>query len=371
MRRFALLALLLSVPSLAGSAPAQEPAAASEASFGRDVAEYLARLEERGFAGTVLVVQGDERSVEAGLGLADREKQTPWTTRTHSTIGSISKQFTGAAILKLAEEGELSVDDPLSLFFEECPEDKSEITLHHLLTHSSGVQGLEKRDDEWVSRDELLSAVLGLPLQFEPGERYEYSNAGYSILAAVIEDASGMDYEKFLREELLLPAGMKETGYLLPDYAKERLAVGYRGAERWGTMLEDMYFEDGPSWVLRGNGGIYSTAEDMLLWMRALSSGEVLSEDSMQELWGRHVDKTNGARRSFYGYGWALFNSPDGRPLVSHNGNDAGPCFFNDLMWLPEQETFLFLQTNTYQQNTEAVLGRIVRRLTVGTPLPN
>jgi len=320
----------------------------------------------------VLVVKGDERLFAEGFGLADRENETPWTTKTHATIGSISKQFTAAAILKLAEQKKLSVEDTLGTFFEGVPEDKREITLHQLLTHTSGVAEFDEglRDSDWVARDALVEGVLGKPLLFEPGQRYEYSNEGYSLLAAIVEQVSGKGFEAFLVEELFLPAGMKETGFLLPKYDRERLVVGYRGEERWGTMLDDMYFEDGPSWLLRGNGGVYSTTEDMLRWVRALTAGTVLAEASVARLWTPYVDESNGSGASHYGYGWAILKARSGDKLVWHNGNDAGPCFFNDLIWVPEQELFVMLQTNTYAGPVEEIVIRIVERLLSGAPLP-
>jgi len=212
--------------------------------------------------------------------------------------------------------------------------------------------------------------VFALPLRFEPGKRYEYSNAGYSILAAVIEQVGEKDYEAFLVEKLFEPAGMKETGFLLPDYERERLAVGYRGEERWGIMLDDMYHDDGPSWLLRGNGGVYSTTEEMHRWVRALAAGTVLSADSVEQMWTPYVDESNGSGESFYGYGWAIIETPGGDKVVWHNGNDAGPTFFNDLAWVPEHEVFVMMQTNTYAGPVEDIVIRIVERLLSGTPLP-
>ena len=338
-------------------------------SFGIEVYEYLDGLHQDGFAGTVLVVKGDERLFAEGFGLANREEETPWTTETHSTVGSISKQFTAAAILKLSEKKKLSVEDPLGKFFEEAPEDKREITLHQLLTHSSGISeyGLGLRDTDWVGRDQLVSAVLEKPLQFQPGERYEYSNAGYSILAAVVEQVSGKGYEAFLVEELFHPAGMKETGFLLPEYDRKRLAVGYRQGTRWGIMLDDMYFADGPSWLLRGNGGVYCTTEEMHRWVRALAAGSVLNEESVEQLWTPYVAEGG---RYFYGYGWSIFETRGGDKVVWHNGNDAGPSFFNDMAWVPEQQVFVMLQTNTYEGPVENIVSRILQRLLSGTPLP-
>lgn len=357
--------------SLLALALVQSPAIQDDA-FGVEVFEYLERLHSRGFAGVVLVKEGDERLLAEGFGFANREKEIPWTTATHSTVGSIAKQFTAAAVMKLVETKKLSVEDPLGKFFADAPADKREIELHQLLTHSAGFGELELRDNDWISRDDLVQTALEAPLLFEPGTRYEYSNVGYSLLAAIVELVSGKGYEAFLAEELFRPAGMSETGFLLPKYDPGRMAVGYHGEERWGTMREDMYFDEGPSWVLVGNGGMYSTAEEMARWVDALAKHRVLSKESVEKLWTPYVDESNGAKASFYGYGWAIYDTPDGTQVIWHNGGDGMGSFFNDLAWVPEHELFVFMQTNDRISTPEAedIVARIVRRFVAGTPLP-
>ena len=303
--------------------------------------DYLTRLESRGFSGAVLVADREGVVLEAGYGLADREAGRPVTPDTVFTCGSISKQFTAAALLRLQKAGELSVDDALVDHFDGVPEDKRHITLHDLLIHGSGLPSSFAGDFEPVSRAEFLERVFAGALLFEPGTGFNYSNAGYSLLAMVIEDLTGRPYEEYLRAELLEPAGMRDTGYLLPAYEDGRLARGYVGSDRWGTLLERPMDEDGPYWGLRGNGGIHTTIRDMYRWHLALE-GDVLFGDADRELlYGRHNPEPGGG---FYGYGWSLVDT-DAGSLVTHNGgNDV---FAADFLRYLERGTAVYLATNT------------------------
>lgn len=330
--------------------------------------EHLHRLERLGFSGSVLIAQREETLLATGCGMADRENGRKWTPRTISTIGSITKQFTGAAILALSEDGRLSVGDPITKYFENVPADKQSITLHHLLTHSSGIVDLaELGDHDPIGREEFVRRALEQDLAFPPGEGYEYSNAGYSLLGAVIEQVTGGSYEAFVRERLLLPAGMKDTGYILAGFEDQRLAQGYRAGEKWGTVLERPMADDGPYWVLRANGGIHSTAEDMHRWALHLLSGKALSPRSMEVYWSPHVDEGGGD--SFYGYGWVVMDH-DGLRVVTHNGGNG--IHFADMLIVPDSGVVIVLQCNVLADFpvVNSLLQQIGTHLLQGTPLP-
>jgi len=332
-----------------------------------DLHEYLTRLEKLGFAGVVAISQNGSPEFAAGYGLADREEHVPWNPATVSTIGSITKQFTGAAILRLQDQDKLSVQDPITKYFEDVPEGKQAITLHQLLTHSSGIVDLEDGGDfDPIDRQDFIRRALDQELAFPPGEEYDYSNAGYSLLGAVIEQLSGISYEAFLRREFLAPGGLYETGYLLPLWGKGRLAQGYTDDGRWGTVLERPFAVDGPYWVLRANGGIHSTGYDMLRWAQALLGGQVLSPQSMESYWSPHVDEGGG---TFYGYGWVVDRIGD-QKVITHNGGNG--IFFADMAILPESRLAVFLQTNVRGPlpMVERLLGQILHYLVAGEPLP-
>jgi CubicO group peptidase (beta-lactamase class C family) len=340
----------------------------SDPSAVMDTRTYLSRLEKLGFAGVVLVARGDAPLFAEGFGLADRERGLRWTPATVSTIGSITKQFTGAAILELEEDGRLSVSDPIGRYFPSVPADKAAITLHHLLTHSSGLGDPQEFGDfTAVPTDEYVRKVLAQPLLFTPGASYEYANANFSLLGAIIEKLSGLSYEAFLRERLLLPAGMYETGYLLPRWGEGRLAQGYRAGKLWGTVLGRPMAPDGPYWALRANGGIHSTAYDMFRWARALLAGRALSPASMKKLWTPHVSEGGG---TFYGYGWSIDTAPGGAKAVTHNGGNG--IFFADMAIVPESDFVVLLMTNVIAETRVAnsLLWQIGARFLAGEPYP-
>ncbi len=312
------------------------------------------------FDGTVLVARGEEILLYQGYGLADREHEVAFAPETISTIGSITKQFTAAAILALEEQGKLTVEDPLSEFFADLPGDKSGITLHQLLTHTAGMPDALGEDEVWIDRDALLGQVWAAELASEPGSEYSYSNVGYSVLAAVIERVSGQGYEVFLHETFFNPLGMAETGYLIPQFDPARLAIGYRNDVRWGTLLEKQDLERGISWHLVGNGGIHSTARDMHRWLRSLRTQEILTDDSTAKLFGRHVSE--GDESSFYGYGWVTFHLPNGETMIGHNGGNG--YLFEDLNFFPHRGDLAFYLMVNDEPAGQAVSGYIVRVLT-------
>ena len=330
---------------------------------------HLDRLEAKECAGHVLVARGERVVYERGFGLADRENERPWTRSTLAPIGSITKQITAAAVMKLVEAGKLVLDDTLADHFEDVPADKAGITLRQLLTHTSGLADPRIPDPEWIDRDDLVLTVLEAPLEYAPGARYEYSNMGFSFLAAILEKTTGAGYADFVRNELLLPAGMKDSGYLIEGFDRTRLSVGYAGERRTGTLPDDVYTEYGPSWVLLGNGGILSSADDMHRWALALLDAKVLSKGSIEALWTPYVDESNGAKESFYGFGWSIVDTPDGR-VITHNGGDR--VNFADFALVPHERLIVYFATNTVQAAPAVhdLVADIVRHLLAGAPFP-
>ncbi len=332
---------------------------------------YLDRLGEGGCSGHVLVARGEKVLFARGIGLADREEKRPWTPATLTPVGSITKQFTGAAVMKLAEAGKLSVEDSLADHLQDVPPDKTGITLQQLLTHTSGLWDISRElpDKEWIDRDDMLATVLEHPLQDEPGKRYEYSNTGFSFLAAIVEKRSGRPYDRFVREELLRPAGMPDSGYLQKDFDRARLAVGYDEGRRWGTLPDDVYTAEGPSWVLLGNGGIISSAEQMQRWALALLDGKILSKESIELMWTPLVDESNGAGASHYGFGWSIVEI-GGRRVVTHNGGNG--IFFADFAIVPQERLIVFLSTNALREcrAVNNLLVEILQHLLEGAPFP-
>jgi CubicO group peptidase (beta-lactamase class C family) len=304
--------------------------------------EYAARLDGVGLSGAFLVAKNGDVLLSSAYGFANRERQVRNTVDTVFPVGSITKQFTAAAILRLEMDGKLSVSDPITKYFPETPADKQPITLHHLLTHSSGLNDGFGEDREPVSRDEIVRRVLKSPLNWAPGSKYLYSNAGYSLLAAVVELVSGEPWERYLHDHLFVPAGMSRTGCIIPKWRPEELPHGYDGDEDKGTFQEE-FGPDGPYWNLKGNGGIASTVGDMYRWHLALLGDSVLSAVAKKKAFTPYVREGDGAP-SFYGYGWALFKTPRGTNLITHNGGNG--IFSADLLRYVDEGVFVYGASN-------------------------
>jgi CubicO group peptidase (beta-lactamase class C family) len=268
-----------------------------------------------GKSGAVVAVRdGEEPHCEA-LGDA------PAGCNTVYDIGSVTKGFTAAAIVKLAGDGALRLDDRIGAYLDGVPPDKREITIRDLLTHTAGLPAALGDDYDPLQRDEMVSRAMAAQLRSEPGAEHRYSNVGYSLLAAIVEAAGGTSYEEYLARELFAPAGMEHTGYVLPDWDEAAIAHEFdaRGMDQ-GTPLDHPWADDGPYWNLRGNGGLLSTPDDMARWLTALDGEAVLDEAEKAELWTPRVREVPGGS-SRYAFGWVISPSPLGR-LAWHDGSN-------------------------------------------------
>ena len=339
-------------------ATAQSSAEVENGDLGQKIDRYLQKAEANGYAGSVLVARGEKIILAKGYGLADRENKVKQTAETVFSIGSITKQFTGAAILKLEMMDKLKVTDPISKYFGDVPADKKEITLHHLLTHTAGLEGALGDDYDAIGREDFVKLALGSKLLFKPGERYEYSNVGFSLLGIIVELVSGKNYEDFLYEALFKPAGMEKTGYVRPGFVKSELAVGYRGGERWGTALDRPWRPEGPGWHLRANGGILSTVGDMYRWYLALKNDTVLSVSAKKKYLAPHV-KEYADGNSYYGYGWVTQKTERGANLIWHNGGNG---IYNAFMGFePENDLVIIASSNIAGKISDNYAERIER----------
>jgi len=358
-------------PGGAAAGRAAPPGAASaKARDGESVADFLRRTLPAGSGGTVIAARGGELAYCGGFGTADRASGTPASCRTVYDVMSITKQFTAAAILKLEVTGRLRASDPISRYLGRAvPGDKRGITIEHLLTHTSGlVEGLGD-DYEPVSRDELVRQALASKLRSAPGAEFHYSNTGYSLLAAIIEKASGEGYEPFLARHLFAPAGMHRTGYVLPKWPRQLVAVEYDSEGRsQGRPIDHPWAADGPYWHLRGNGGMLSTAGDMFRWHRALLGDEILPAQARKRLFAPHAgipdsDELIGPGPSHYGYGWVATRTPEG-PLAWHNGGNDWSLGY--LAHWPRDGVLVFWVSNHAYQDGKWDLQERSEKLTLG-----
>ncbi|MEO7996254.1 MAG: serine hydrolase domain-containing protein [Gemmatimonadaceae bacterium] len=255
-----------------------------EGPIGMRVDSTLSAMQKNGFSGVALVAKGGRVVLKKGYGLANRATNLPIAGNSVIQIGSNTKDFTIVALLQLQERGKLSLGDSITKFLPNVPADKRGITINQLLNHRAGFDQHLGGDWDVISRDEEIRQALAAKSLFTPGTERKYSNIGYSLLAAIIEIVSGSSYDVYVRDNILKPLALTETGYLLPNFNPARVVHGYRDGKDAGTFLERPHAADGPYWNLRGNGGMLSTVSDMYRFYRALMSDGPLLKPASRNL---------------------------------------------------------------------------------------
>ena len=332
--------LALAVAATLAAVP--QPVTAAEPDPIASVSRFVDRVIPAGASGTLVAVRGRQVHCQ-GFGWADRAARVPASCDTVYDVGSMTKQFTAAAIVKLDMLGKLDVHDRVSRFLGPVPPDKAAITVQQLLTHTAGLVDALGGDYEPLTRRQLVADAMATPLRSAPGSSYHYSNVGYSLLAAVVQEASGMGYERFLAKHLFEPAGMTQTGYVLPQWRRADVAVEYDARGRaQGRPFDHPWAAGGPWWNLRGNGGMLSTARDLVRWHRALQHATVLDRRAQRELFRPRVREEPGGD-SRYGYGWVLLETALGR-VAWHNGGNGWS--YGELARVLGTGTMVFWVTN-------------------------
>ena len=269
------------------------------------------------FSGSIAAIKHGEILFEKAYGYANIEHKVKNTIDTKYKIWSITKQFTAAAILILEERGLLRVEDSLKNYFPEWVDLNSQISIHHLLTHTSGVFNYSNLPDSHKTfqrmhhkKSDLIQIFTSKPLDFEPGTQYNYSNTGYYLLGMLIEKLSGNTYSEFLIENIFLPLGMLNTGVDDEKKIAESKAAGYY--LNGNDMIHCNYINMN---LILSSGAMYSTVEDLLIWDQALNSDKLLNKKS--------IKKMNTACKNNYGYGVEV-NMKGNRRVVQHNGGCEG-----------------------------------------------
>lgn len=311
-------------------------------------------MEKKGFSGTILIAKKGEIIEHSAYGMCDKSKGLKNSKKTIYDIGSVTKQFTAAAILKLEIQGKLSVNDPISKYFAEIPEEKKEITLHHLLTHTSGLGTSIGSDYEEISETDFLDQIFALKLKSTIGEKFRYSNAGYSLLSIIIEKVSGMGYETYLSKVLFRPAGMQNTGYELPEWDSNSIAKGYSKKQEHKKPNEEHWGKNGPFLNLKGNGGILSNAEDLFKWHTALLGNAILDEKAKEKYFYPHTPE-NASGESFYAYGWVHMPFGPDRTAIWHNGGNG--IFFADFWRFVQEDVAIIVLSNKYRRSKDDIIA--------------
>lgn len=326
--------------------------------------KYLSQLTaDKNFSGGLLIVKDREMIFNKGYGWANREKKIPFISSTLASMGSITKLFTAAAIMKLTEQNKLSVDDPLRKFFPTVPGDKAGITIHQLLTHSSGFHEFLKEDGgdyEKIETAGFLKRAFDEPLAFTPGEKAVYTNVGMSILGIIIEHVSGMDYEDFLIQNLFKPVGISGIGYHATDFKNENIAHGYQNGKDWGTIPQHISAAGNrPYWNLKANGGLEASLNDMFLWANAFTNNTILKKETIEIMFTPHIveEGTNG--NYLFGYGCNISKSRRNTKLIDNGGSNG--IFFARMIRLSEEGVVFYMVTNESSINTNIVLPNVTQ----------
>ncbi len=299
----------------------------------------------------VLVAKKGEIIYHKGFGMANLELGVPMEADMVFRIGSITKQFTAVAILQLMEQGKLSPDDEITKFIPDYPTHGHRITIHHLLTHTSGIKsytGMTTWNDEMRRQDitprEMIDFFKDQPMDFEPGEKYLYNNSGYFLLGYIVEKASGQSYEDYVVEHLFEPAGMTNS-----MYGNDIVLVKNRaGAYQQGSDgFENAAFLSMTQPYAAGS--LMSTVEDMFRWNRALQDGKIISKTSLEKAF-RNYTLNNGDKIE-YGYGWIHANL-QGFQMIYHGGGING--FLTHEAWFPEKDIYIAMFVNCTCIGTDA-----------------
>ena len=331
---------------------------------------YLESSVTNGFSGAVLVSKRGEIILSKGYGWADRENKIPNSPSTVFNIGSVTKQFTASAILKLVEQGKIKTSDKISSYFTQTPIDKRDITIHQLLTHTSGVSNRTGgfRYDE-ASKEQFLKEFFESELHSKPGKKYQYANANYIMLTVILELVSGQTYSSFLKEHLFEPAQMKSTGYKSINFSTERLAHGYyynRDGEKWadwGTTQQHLPYNN-EHWYSIGKGDIHSTIEDLYKWHNALKNNVVLTKKTRKIQETAYVAE-NDKMTSYYGYGWAISHSNRDTKIVAHNGSNG--LYFADFVRFIDDDVVVIYITNAFLGSESEYVAREIGKMIFNT----
>ena len=290
------------------------------------------------FSGVVLVAKDGKPVFRKAYGLANREWNVPNAVTGKFRIGSMTKAFTATAILQLQEAGKLSIDDPISKYYADAPATWHAVTLRHLLTHTSGIPSYTDQPGFFAeqarldrSPEEIIKLTRDAPLQFEPGSQFRYDNTGYIILGYVIEKVSGQTYADYVRQRILAPLNMKNSGYDVSETVLPQRAAGY--APSPSGVINAPYLSMTLPFAA---GSIYSTVDDLLAWDQALSApGKPLGAASLKAMF---TDYGHG-----YGFGWVMADL-HGHRLITHNGGING--FVSENPRYPDDRLTVILLSN-------------------------
>ena len=343
-------------------------------SFSQSINEQLDKLinaytEYGKFNGSVLVANQGKVIFKKGYGMANMEWDIPNKSNTKHRLGSITKQFTAMLILQLAAENKLDLHAQISKYLPDYPKETGDkITIHHLLTHTSGIPNYTSFPDFFQNEsrnpytpDEFVKKFEDKPLDYEPGEQFSYSNSGYFLLGVIIEKVTGKSYEQMLNEHIFSPLNMTDSGYDNHDDILKNRATGYE--KNGNTFVNSKYLD---MTIPYAAGSLYSTVEDLYKWDQALYTNTILPKDYMDMYFKPYITAFGN---NSYAYGWGVGKSPIGKSTdsiytISHGGGING---FNTIISrAPSDKSLVVLLNNTggapLNEITRAIRGIIYEK---------
>jgi len=351
--------------------PAAASASASADPVARSIDAVMAAVYPPDKPGAAIIVVKDGRVVlRKAYGMANLELRVPMQPEHVFALASLSKQFTAAAILKLTEEGRLSLDDDITKFLPTYPTHGARITVEHLLTHTSGLSGLSETSDlrAAAAQESPLVDVLGdwvkdLPPDFAPGERWAYSNWGYSLLGSIVEQASGMSYAAYVEQRILTPAGMTHT-----FFGDRRRVIPMRapGYEMQGDQVVNIPQMRSRIFLPGGAASLLSTVDDLARWDEALRNGRMLTPASLDRMFTSY--RLKDGTPTNYGYGWDL-GSYAGRRVQEHAGGTTG--FLSYMVRIPDDRVFVAILSNrSFATPPLQATAHRIAAIAIGSPVP-
>lgn len=340
-----------SLNTSASSSRAPDPQSAASPdvrtpSIADSVDSYLRASVGAGFSGVVLIAHGDDVLLHRAY-----SENPAITSASAFWIGSLAKPFAAMSILKLQEQGKLSVADPISGHIPGVPADKRHISIHHLLTHTSGL-GHRYASEGIEDRERAIQTILELPIENTPGE-YAYSSDGYSLLAALVSMISGQTYEQFVREQILRPAEMEGCGFWGTSVASGEAVVAPIKSAPKPAVAE-------PNWGYRGASGLRCTAEDLYRWHLAIQGEGLLSRFSKDVMFAPHAHRSSA---DAYGYGWQVLQTRRGTRLLTHTGGESGLDHYSSLGYYADEDVVVAFLSNAPEELTWETFRGLLRAL--------
>ena len=295
--------------------------------------------DNHGFNGSVLVAERGEIIYENTFGIAIYENEEPLDSEIPFYLASLAKQFTAVAVMKLTEEGALNVDDAITKYLPKMPDYYSKVTIHHLLTHTAGLPDYLNSSELklGMTNQEVYRYLINQKgLIFEPGSRFQYSNSGYVLLSMAIEVATGQTIAEYFNRSFFEPLQMESSFVYTKGQLEQIRVAGYTKKGK----LNDYEL------LTVGDGGFYSTTNDLYRWLEALNNGLVLDQKSLSSLY-KPLELSSGRERR-YGYGWEIGSNSEG-PLVYHTGELAGFRTYMERQ-LPSGGTIIILTNNSFDR---------------------